>query len=397
MGLGDRAFETRANIIGGSEVATILGLNPWSTRAGLMAQKLSGIKPETSVERERIMATGKAMEDTVMQFFREANPNREFQLIGREPQYFIRDDEGHEVIVTHPDGMWREIDKGGQRKTVRLLEIKTTTGWRDDISERSVPKEYEVQTQIEMHGARQNGSPVNVVDLAIYNLASGKLHCHQAVYDEPFCKMAVGECSKFKALMNSDRPIEEIVKAVAGPQDDVNSLLLIAAGEDSLEVGDDAKQLRDVAQMLDRYAQASSMAKTWAAELTMSSNEIRNMMGDKLTLEVLGERVVSYSNVKGSARNAKVIREMQGAMSSPEAVRLVAQTALGKLSDIPDISEDALVDAIEPALTLMAVNTAESAIERHTGTPGRQFRPNLKKIELLLSELNVEKDKSLGR
>ena len=342
MSLDNKAFENRSNLIGGSEVATVLGLNPWMTPAALMAKKISGQYPQETPEKRRIMQTGKAMEDAVLEFFAEANPHRRFEVVAREPQYIITDGDDDVIIVTHPDVMRREVDPTGQRSNIRLLEIKTTTGWRDDISERTVPKEYSVQVQMQMHAAHQSGTPVDVVDLAIYNLQNGKLHCHTAVYDKKFCERAVAVCKSFKDALQSDRSHEELVKSVAGPQDNVVELLQIVANEDTLEIGDDADQLSQTVAQLSRWQKANNALGVWNEEMNSAKADLANTIGDKRCMEVFGSRVLTYGNVAPSARNAKTVRRMEKEFSSPDTARLMAQAAASRLGHIDGVNEGRL-------------------------------------------------------
>ena len=389
MGLSDKAFEDRANYIGGSEVATVLGLNPWSTPAALMAAKLSGIKPKVSDQKQRIMEVGKALEESVLEFFRQANPHRHFEVVAREPEYFIKDKNDQQVvIVSHPDVMRFEVDPTGQRGSIRLLEIKTTTGWRDDISAREVPAEYRVQVQMEMHGARQAGADVDMVDLAIYNLSNGNLHCHQAVYDREFCEKAVETCTSFLDLLNrTDIGHDELVKMVAGPADNIQDLLQVVAGMDVLTVGEDAEEVRQVYEMIDRLHSAKEGSDLWNKEFVGAKNTLANHIGDKRAMELFGDKIVSYGNVRPAARNASTIREMEQRFCAPNSVAAIAKAAIARLASagIPGMDEGLLVDAIEPAVALVAGEIANDAIKKHMGQPTRMFRPNYKKIEQALA------------
>ena len=393
MALDDRSFEDRANIIGGSEVATILGLNRWQTPAGLMAQKLAGTRPDNAVEKERIMAVGKAMEETVLGFFEAVNPNRNFSTGPREPQYLIKNSRGDAVIiVSHPDVMRFETDITRGRHTVRLLELKTTTGWRDDISSRDVPKEYETQVQMELHGANQSGVSAEVADLAIYNLSNGQLHTHQAVYDKAFCEQAVERCTEFYDLLMSDREHEEILRAVAGPNDNIVELLQIAAKEETMAVGEDGEEVNTALEMLERLGKAKAALDSWGSEFMAAKNAVANLMGDKMALEVFGEKVVSYSNTRPPARNSKPIREFQTRVASPENVALMAKMILPKMGVIEGVTEAVIMDALEPAVVQVSKMIAQAQINENVGKPNRMFKPNYARIDNLVGAARAERD-----
>lgn len=391
MALGDRAFEGRSNIIGGSEVAAVLGQNKWITPAGLMAVKLSGVQEEVSPEHQRILNVGKAMEETVLQFFEQVNPHRHFTTGHREPQYGIKNSRGDEVIIiSHPDVMRFETDTTEGRHTVRLLELKTTTGWRDDIGDRSVPPEYEVQLQMEMHGAQQDGTNAEVADLAIYNLSNGKLHLHQSVYEREFCENAVELCTEFHDLLTSDKSRVDIIRAVAGPMDNIVELLQIAAGEETMEIGENEEQVEDVSKKIARLSAAKKGVDSWGQEFAAAKNDIANFMGDKRFLEVFGERLVSYGNTKPPARNAKPIRQMQNEWADPNNITQVAKMMIPKLADLEGLTEGRIMDALEPAIVTVGKRIAQKAINDNIGQASRLFRPNYNKVEKFLEEAREE-------
>lgn len=134
-------LEARKDGIGASEVATILGLNPWETPYQLWRRKI-GIDPAKPMNAA--MNTGHILEDGVAQFWAQAT-GREIIAASKDDFMFI--DKDRPYLRVSPDrtfwieGATRNDDNKG------ILECKTT---RMKVDPDNLPKYWFCQVQMNL-------------------------------------------------------------------------------------------------------------------------------------------------------------------------------------------------------------------------------------------------------
>ena len=108
--------EARANGIGGSEIGTILGLNPWESAFALWAKRTGQI-PDPPITGWGVRF-GNAFEEPILQLWAEEHPEYEVFLTGtwRHPK--------HEFMHANPDGLARHRETGEWL----VVEVKTARG-----------------------------------------------------------------------------------------------------------------------------------------------------------------------------------------------------------------------------------------------------------------------------
>jgi putative phage-type endonuclease len=122
----------RGTGIGGSEVGTILGLNPWESPFTLWAKKTARI--DAQIPTNEAMEWGNRLEPVVLDKFAENHP--EFEVLRDVGTWHHKDRPWH---VANPDAVYREGDTFG------IIEVKTAQyedAWAD-----GVPRHYEAQVQ----------------------------------------------------------------------------------------------------------------------------------------------------------------------------------------------------------------------------------------------------------
>lgn len=124
----------RAGGIGGSEVSTIVGVNPWESPFGLWAKKTGKI-PE-SFEPNEAMEWGTRLEDVIMDKFIESHPEI---YVTKSPGTFCHKDRDWQI--TNPDGLGYNAHTGEDF----IIEIKTAR-YEDDWLN-GVPAYYKTQVQ----------------------------------------------------------------------------------------------------------------------------------------------------------------------------------------------------------------------------------------------------------
>lgn len=120
----------RANGIGGSEVGTILGLNPWESAYALWAKKLNLIPSE--IQENWSIRFGKAFEEPILKLWQEEHPEYEVFETGTYA------DEHCDYRRANPDAIARHRETG----ELMVVEVKTARSTWDEV-----PRQYLAQVQ----------------------------------------------------------------------------------------------------------------------------------------------------------------------------------------------------------------------------------------------------------
>lgn len=130
----DEWAEARKLGIGGSEIGTICGLNPWESAFALWAKRTGQIpNPELTSWSVRF---GKAFEEPILRLWAEEHPEYEVFHTGT----YVTQSEP--PLVANPDALARHRDTGEWV----IVEVKTSRGsWQD------VPEHYVAQVQHYMY------------------------------------------------------------------------------------------------------------------------------------------------------------------------------------------------------------------------------------------------------
>lgn len=157
--------ELRSRGIGGSEIGTIMGLNPWESAYSLWAKK-SG-KIEDSVKENWAIRLGKAFEEPILRLFQEQHPELEIYTCGTFQS------KHQDFMLANPDAM--AYDPVAKKWIV--IEIKTArTSWE------SVPEHYIAQVQHYMY--------VMGVDQAVVVAVAGMNYQEYSIMADKFQQMA---------------------------------------------------------------------------------------------------------------------------------------------------------------------------------------------------------------
>lgn len=142
----DRAewLEYRKSGIGSSEVATIVGLNPWETPYQLWRRKIGLDAPK---EETFAMKAGHYLEDAVSMFWQDATGR---EIIKRSTgDWLIRSNEKPFIQVSPDRTYWLEGMKHNEQNK-GILECKTT---QKAIDGDDLPKHWFCQVQYQLGGA----------------------------------------------------------------------------------------------------------------------------------------------------------------------------------------------------------------------------------------------------
>lgn len=129
--VNEQWLEARKKGIGGSEVATICGVNKYSSPYELWLQK-TGLEPAPDLSDKQSVEWGHRLEDVIAQKFKEEHPELE-----------VTNSKGMYVSIERP-WAFANVDRllkdaNGKRG---VLEIKTTSVWRRDDWDKEAPLYY---------------------------------------------------------------------------------------------------------------------------------------------------------------------------------------------------------------------------------------------------------------
>ena len=140
----------RESGIGSSEVATIVGLNPWETPYQLWRRKVGLDAPK---QENFAMKAGHYLEDAVSLFWQDETGQQVIKSSAGD--WLIRDDERPYLQVS-PDRTYWLADMPHSNENKGILECKTT---QMTIDEDDIPKHWFVQVQYQLGVAGyQHGS-----------------------------------------------------------------------------------------------------------------------------------------------------------------------------------------------------------------------------------------------
>lgn len=134
-------LEVRKSGIGSSEVATIVGLNPWETPYQLWRRKVGLDEPK---QENAAMRNGHHLEDAVSRMWNDATGR---EIIKRSAIDWIIRDNDRPFLQVSPDRTYWLTDDSRANDNKGILEIKTT---RMKVDPEDLPKYWFVQLQYQL-------------------------------------------------------------------------------------------------------------------------------------------------------------------------------------------------------------------------------------------------------
>jgi putative phage-type endonuclease len=142
----DKQRENRRRYIGGSDAASILGVDPWKTKVDLWLEKTGRLvdEPLTSEPAE----LGSDIEDSLLRWFQREYRLAERGLMLLRNQHFVADPFG-----PHLDAAIVPAGKRGRADITEIVEAKVTSlvdEWGDELTDQ-VPDRVLVQAHVQMY------------------------------------------------------------------------------------------------------------------------------------------------------------------------------------------------------------------------------------------------------
>lgn len=187
---------TRAASVGASEVAAILGCDPYRTAADVWRAKVLG---EAFVENEH-MVRGKCLESGLLDWW-ERLDGRKLRRQGGQSAALSQDP--RQVQVVHPNGWAAATLDGITEDGSTVVEMKCPVGGKSwDDRSGAHPFHYRIQVLWQIGVAQASGLPVVTGELCAGPLW-GKLQRHRVDPDSEFFASALRRAAEFMTFVRS--------------------------------------------------------------------------------------------------------------------------------------------------------------------------------------------------
>lgn len=251
-------YEARKGAIGGSQVGTIMGFNPWESPLTCF-HKMRGDIPD-SVKPNQRMRLGTLLEEPLMQLFAEEHPD--WKVIHQPGTYAHKE---FSYLHANPDGFY--VDEHG---VLHLIEVKTSRDFWQEI-----PKAYFAQVQFYMW-------MFGILHCKIVALTAGDYNEYDVEFDPFFADAMLLRLNEFYALVEANkRPDWDGSDSTYQTMRSLNS----GVSEDRVEI----------AEMLGiDLVNTACEIDDLSIKLTELKSRVLDQMGDARVayIEVLGEQMV---------------------------------------------------------------------------------------------------------
>jgi putative phage-type endonuclease len=274
----------RANGIGGSEIAAVLGLSPYESRFSLWHRKKGMIAP---VEETDVMYWGKIHEPAICAEFAKRHPDWELRP---SPTYAAA---GHPAEIANPDRLVLD----SEWRTVAIVEAKTSRddeGWGEEGTDQ-IPVHYRAQC-------------------LWYLMVLGVTTCHVAVliagseyreyvveYDPAEALLMRNAAAEFmRTLADDERP------AIDGHSATYQAIRELPEGLDDIDIEIETA-------LRDRFHAAQDAAWAAEAELTACKGELLDAIGTGQRAVCERERIATRTVRNGSTYSLMPARTRRNA------------------------------------------------------------------------------------
>lgn len=256
-------LKAREDGIGASDVGTLVGLNPWSSRLELYLRKIGELPP---IEETESMHWGHKLEKEIADEWEERTGGKYVRSSAKD---IIYQDPEHPWRKCTPDRIAYEIDENGKKHKV-LLEIKTSQVDFDEI-----PDQYLCQVMYQMHI-----TGIHVCYLCW--LVRGNHYGHVRIeYDKEFAEWLVKEVDTFY--------LENVQKRVEPEPITVTDFVLKGSDPGTMIEADDEA----LAQVLSLRTIKQAISEKEEEE-TAISDAVKLYMGEKESLTYNGKVLATW-------------------------------------------------------------------------------------------------------
>jgi len=262
--------------IGGSDISSLLGLNPWRSPLALYYDKVSE-DDETEEEESIAMELGKELEPFLREKFANWMLKNEFVAITVEEEPFMMQHPEHEWALANIDGKFIHPEKG-----LCGLELKTTNEFaRKDWEDDELPIYYFLQIQWYMG---VTGIQNFYVGYLIGNRKFDAKHI-------PRNDEVIEEIFKQAGDFWHNHVLAKIPPAPIGLDSDTDTLKKMYPFEDENTI-----ELHDYQEKRDKYKELMGQRKELDQEIEAIKQEFMAAMGES-EVAMVGDRKVIWKTI----------------------------------------------------------------------------------------------------
>lgn len=241
--------------IGASDVAAILGVNPYRSAFQVWAEKTGNVEPDDLSDNEAV-EFGIRLEAPIAQ----AYADRSGRQVAMWPQYQIAKHLEHDWLRCTPDATQHDDVRGDG-----LVQIKTTAAWNAKDWEDGPPLHYQCQVQAEL--AVMNADWATLVVL----IGGNRLRYFEVERNQRFVDAMIPKLAEFWAAVTTNQPPE--VDGSVGTAKVLAKLFPDDSGE-VVELPDEA------AEWADTLETAKATIKEMEALKTDAENHLKAAIGN---------------------------------------------------------------------------------------------------------------------
>lgn len=274
----EKWLEWRKKGIGGSEAASVAGLNPWSSPLKVWMDKLNQIKEEV-VDTER-MRVGRDLEEYVAKRFEEATGKK----VRRE-----------NYLLQHPEHkfMFANLDRVVIGENA-FLECKTTSSYGKQEWEEGIPLHYELQC---LH----------------YMAVCGFDYCYIAclIGNERFIWHKIERDDEtINNLINIEKEFweEHILKEIPPDPDGSEDFTQMIKQKYNVSIPESLELASNYLDKLNRRDELEELIKSMESEKKQIDQEIQLEMKD-FERAIVGERVITWKSQNRTSVDTAKLKE----------------------------------------------------------------------------------------
>ena len=269
-------LEYRKLGIGSSEVATIVGLNPFETPYQLWRRKIGLDAPK---QENFAMKAGHYLEDAVSLFWQDATGN---EIIKSSAGDWLMVDKEREYMRVSPDRMYWRAGELHNAENKLILECKTT---QKNIDEDDIPKHWFVQCQYQFGVAGNKGG-------SLAWLTHGREFGYKDLMFVPdFYAWLVEEVEKFwiDNIQNKQEPTSANVQDILLKYNTHTDGKIVEVNEEVFKVYNELKQVKEELAEIEEHK-------------TELESKIKMGFGDAEAISYGGQTIATWKAPKESVK-----------------------------------------------------------------------------------------------
>lgn len=268
--------------LGGSEISSVVGLNPWKSTLALWKEKTENVAPEFDPETLERFQFGHIMEEVASEVYKQRHPDHEVvrcnYLLGMAGYPGYRANLDRLVKI---DGKWGVME-------IKNISEYNTKSVRGEDGEFTIPDYYRAQIQWYM--------TITGLEFAefVAVLGGNRLRSVRMDFDDTLSMQLGDAAAVFMDHVRTRKPPKDY-----SPESLDDWKTMVKAGKESM----DAESNPTIHRLITTFRGLNDTVKEQQARIDQIKAEILHRMGDKYSVVTLGgKKAVNVISVKGANR-----------------------------------------------------------------------------------------------